>query len=643
MKPLFCCLLLLASVCVLGQGSTIPEFGHFTEEEKKMTECPFDKEADAIVLIDQASSDHDDEYRLITNRRIRIKVLKEKGIAYGDVMISYYHGDDFEFISGVEAVVCNVDASGIPSVQKVANAQIFRQKINEYYSAVKFAMPGVKVGSIIEYRYVSNKKSYSGLEDWFFQRDIPTRHSSFSLVILPNYEFAYSVHKSEDLPIDIKSEKGSGKIIFEMNNVAGLRDEPFMDSERDYIQRVEFQMAGYRGRFGDKSKHMTTWAEAVKELLGDQYFGRQLVKNLAGSAAFMTAVKAMSDPYKKMEAVYNYVQKNLNWNGFTARKSESVKNAWEKQKGNYADINLILVNLLQEAGLEAYPMLVSTRGNGKVDVNYPFIEQFNVPMAYVIIGDNKYVLDGVSYGTPAFTIPFSVVNTTAFVVDRKKGGLVTLTENKRMNRNYINVTGSIDKDGVLSGRGLILSYDYARINRLKSYHRDKAKFPEEYLIRGVPGLALDSLQTKNIDNDSLPFEQNFLFKMPSTDAGEYRLLQLNLFSGFEKNPFIANNRFTNIDYGCLQNVVLTHMITVPDEWQPETLPRDVKLIMPDTSVSILRMVVFNKEQKTLMARYTIQTNRSVFTANEYAYLKEFYKKMTDILNEQVVLRKKTTP
>src|SRR5688572_31467688 len=124
MKPLFCCLLLLTSYFGIGQSS-VPEFGKFTEEEKKLTECAFDKEADAIVLIDQASSDHDDEYRLITNRRIRIKVLKEKGIAYGDVMISYYHGDDFEFISGVEAVVCNVDASGIPSVQKVANAQIF--------------------------------------------------------------------------------------------------------------------------------------------------------------------------------------------------------------------------------------------------------------------------------------------------------------------------------------------------------------------------------------------------------------------------------------------------------------------------------------------------------------------------------------
>lgn len=642
MKPLFCCFLLLTSYFGIGQSS-VPEFGKFTEEEKKLTECAFDKEADAIVLIDQASSDHDEEYRLITNRRIRIKVLKEKGIGHADVTIRYYQGDDFEYISNVEAIVANTEPSGVVNIQKVVPSQIFRQKTNQYWSAVKFAMPGVKVGSIIEYRYTSNKKSYSGLDDWFFQRDIPTRFSSYSLVILPNYEFAYQVHKMEALPVNIQSEKGSGKILFEMSNVAGLRDEPFMDSERDYIQRVEFQLAGYHSRGGAKTKYMTTWAEVTRELNGNASFGRQLNKNLAGTAVLKGIVNMMNDPYAKMVAVYNYVQNNITWNGFTGKFADNVKSAWEKKKGSNADINLILINLLQEAGLEVFPLLVSERGNGKVDARYPFIDQFNTVMAYVLIGEDRYVLDGASYGTPPFTMPFSVVNTTGFVVDRKKGGIVTLTENKRQNKNLVNITATVDKDGLMSGRGMVFSYDYARINRLKSYHRDKTKFTDEYLVRTVPGLVVDSVELKNIDRDSLPVNQEFRFSLPTGSSGDYRLVTLNLFSGFEKNPFISNNRFTNIDYGCLQHVVLSENIYVADEWQPETLPRDVKLIMPDTSISITRVISFNKAEKMLQARYIIQTNRSVFTADEYQYIKEFYKKMTDILNEQVVLRKKATP
>jgi hypothetical protein len=483
------------------------------------------------------------------------------------------------------------------------------------------------------------------LEDWNFQRDIPTRFSSFSLVILPNYEFAYQVHKSDQLPINIQTEKNSGKILFEMNDVAGLRDEPFMDAERDYIQRVEFQMAGYSSRFGGRTKYMTTWAEVIKELNAHAGFGRQLNKNLGGSAGVMVLVKAMNDPYQKMTAVYNYVQNNVSWNGFsgTIYSNNGVKEAWDKKKGTNSDINLILINLLQEAGLEVYPLLVSERSNGKVNEAYPFVDQFNTVMAYVLIGDQKYVLDGASYNTPPFMIPFDVVNTTGFVVDRKKGGIIKLTENNKKKKNFINVSATVDKEGIMSGRGMVISYDYARMNRENAYRRDKSKFAENYLIRSVPGLTVDSLEIKNLDNDSLPLDQSFLFSVPSANSGDYRMINLNLFSEYERNPFIASNRFTNIDYGCLQHVVVSQMVRISAEWQPETLPRDIKLIMPDTSISITRVITFNKNDNFLQARYTIQTNRSVFTADEYPYLKEFYKKMTDILNEQVVLKKKTTP
>lgn len=639
MKPLFCCLLLLINLCCLSQIPE-PDMGEFSAEERKLTECSFDKEADAVVLFDRASSDHDDQYHLITRRHIRIKLLKEKGVSRGNIQIPYYHDGEFEYISRIDALVCNFDENGSKEIKKVPNSQIYRKKINNYWSAVSFALPDLKVGSIIEYRYESIKKNYNGLEDWHFQRDIPTMLSSYSLVILPNYEFAYQVHKSDLLPIKIENVKGSGRILFEMSNIAGLRDEPYMDSERDYIQRVEFQLAGYRGRFGDKTKYMTTWNEVVRELTNHSSFGRQLNKNLAGSTEFMKVVKAMSDPYRKMESVYNYVQQNLTWNGYSGRYSESVKDAWEKKKGSNADINLILINLLQEAGLDAYPMLVSERGNGKVNAKYPFVGQFNTVMAYVAIGNNVYVLDGVSYGTPPTLVPFSVVNTTAFVVNRKGGGIVVLTEKKKMNRNVITIYGKLDSEGLMHGEGNIKSYDYARLNRLRSYHRDKAKFTEDYIIRGMPGLVIGELETKNEESQGAEFEQKFKFTLPANNTGEYRLLTLNLFSGFEKNPFISDNRFTNVDYGCLQQVILSETISLPEDWQPETLPRDVKLIMPDTSITMTRVLVHDKDTKLLHARYTIQTSRSVFTAEEYQYLKEFYKKMTEMLNEPVILRKK---
>ena len=51
--------------------------------------------------------------------------------------------------------------------------------------------------------------------------------------------------KTASITITIQSDANDGKIYFEMNNVPGLRIEPYMDAPRDYIQKVMFQFSGY--------------------------------------------------------------------------------------------------------------------------------------------------------------------------------------------------------------------------------------------------------------------------------------------------------------------------------------------------------------------------------------------------------------
>lgn len=98
----------------------------------------------------------------------------------------------------------------------------------------------------------------------------------------------------------------------------------------------------------------------------------------------MKQVKLSPSPEDKMKAIFNYVRSNMVWSGlYTKYAMEGVKDAWQKKSGSSGDINLLLVNLLNEASLEAYPMLVSERFQGKVNAGYPFIDQFNSVFAYV--------------------------------------------------------------------------------------------------------------------------------------------------------------------------------------------------------------------------------------------------------------------
>ncbi|WP_207512826.1 DUF3857 domain-containing protein [Longitalea luteola] len=639
MKRLFCSCLLLAMVNCCWAQKTLPEFGQISAEESALTECAFDKEADAVVLFDAASADYNDRYNLIVNRRVRIKILKPKGNRYGDIAIHYRSPDDVQYVGDIEAYTCNFTNGGsVPEIKKVPNSAVYRQKLNERVSVVKIAMPEVKAGSIIEYKYSITSKNFHYLDDWYFQRELPVMHSQFSLTIMPNYEFAYRVHKSEQLPIEIKQERNSGKIYFEMNNIAGLRDEPFMDAEKDYLQHVQFQMSGYQGTFGGTTRLMTTWDEVTRELMANSYFGGQLNKNIPVGEEWTNKLKAMPSAFERMSTIYNYVYNTISSDGISSVGSTNgVKEAWEKKKGSTGDINLLLINLLKEAGLDVYPLLVSERGHGKVNAEYPFIDQFNKVMAYVLINGKHYVLDAAGPYTPPFMIPFSVINTKAFVVNRKKGGIISLTETTKKDRNFVNIYARIDENGALTGDASIQSNEYARLNRLRAWERDKEHFRENYYTKYQAGMQMDSLVMNNLNNDSLPLEQQFHFSIPPTVSGNYKLINLNLFTGIAKNPFISDIRFTNIDYGCLQSHVVTEAIELPASLKIESLPKNIRMIMPDTSISFSRILEVKND--LLQVRYDIVTNRSVFTADEYEYVRSFYKKMADLMNEQIVLKK----
>ncbi|WEK34775.1 MAG: DUF3857 domain-containing protein [Candidatus Pseudobacter hemicellulosilyticus] len=639
MKPLL--FLLLAHLLVLtvsAQPEPIP-FGTISFEEREMTECSFDKEAEAVILFDRASSTHDEQHHLITDRHTRIKVLKTKGIERGEISIYYYHKDDFEFISNIEAAAYTKDAAGNLITYPLKKANIYRQKVNDYYSVVKFALSDVQVGTIIEYKYVSQMKSYGGLEDWYFQWDIPILYSGYSLVILPNSEFAYQVHKSADLPIVVKNDKNDGSIYFEMRDVAALRDEPYSDAEKDYRQHVEFQLAAYGGAFGSKRKYMTTWDEVSRELSGHTDFGVQLNKNVNAAADLVSKAKAAGSPFAGMSLIYRYLSRTIGWNGYKTRFTQTgLKEAWDKQKGSTADINLLLVNLLRQAGLQADPLLVSERSHGKVRPDYPFLDQFNNVMAYVQIGDKAYVLDAAGSYTPPDMIPINVVNTMGYVVNRKKGGIKLLEEKKKMDQQRILVKASVDEEGSLHGYANIKSYDYNRLARMRTLYQGKEEFQKRYITQRHPSMKTDSINVLNQDNDSLSLDQQIYFTLPASSSGDYKLINLNLFTEMESSPFVSDIRFTNIDHGCSEFMELMCSISLPASLEPETVPKDSRMIMPDTSISFSRFYQYNGN--VLSALFRVEIKRPVFTAEEYPYIKEFYKKMIAFMNEPFVLRKK---
>lgn len=644
--------MLLVGLILFGlsmQAQTFPHYGIISQEERLLKVCEFEKEAEAVYLLHEGVSNYNDEYNLITEHHVRMKILKEKGIEYANISIPFYSDDGFEFISHIEGLVISYDEHGNRSEQRLDRKSIYNKKTTKYHSEVRFALPSVKVGSIIEYRYRSTMKHYGGLDDWNFQEELPVMKSTYLLTIIPNYEFSYLFHKSPSQPADVKKDAQSGQIRFAMNNIPGLRDEPYMDARKDYLQRVTFQLSGHQTYTSDgysntrdrKTKFSATWQQVIQEMNSANSFGNQLNKKLDDTEDFIKLMKTINTDAQKVELVYYFVRNSMSCNNITSKVSpDGIKNAWNKKTGTNGEINLMLINLLKSAGLEANPLLVSERKNGSVNKDYPSADQFNTVYAIVVADNKTYYLDASNKFTPPGIIPVDILNTTALVVNRKSGGLITVSDEAIQYRDFITVSATVDDEGKISGNVFLSSQDYARVERLREYRQNKEKYLDHNFRNYIPGINIDSLTLENEQVDSLVLKQQFSFQSPVQQTGGYLFLPVNFFSGFESNPFVAVNRFTHINFGYRRAVSLNIIIHLPQTLAVDALPKPIKLVNNDETIIFERQILKDEAGNKIVARINIELKKSLYTMDEYEALKEFYKKMFLLLNEQIVVKKK---
>lgn len=612
------------------------EFGRATREEILMKECAFDRSADAVVLLDQAVATFDEEHQLITERRIRLKILKEKGVERGNIRIPFYSGEGFEYIRDIEATVLTPLENGAYDMMPLERKAIFTRQINNFYSLISFALPNVKTGSILDYKYRSIMKSYAGLKHWEFQSELPVVTSSFELAPIPNSEFAYTVYKSPEFPIEIIPNKGAGRYRFTMNNVPGLRDEVYMTTTKSFLQRVNFQFASFTNYMG-KTSYTSTWKQLSDEMLDERSFGGQVKKDLS-DAAVIKSLSPLMTPVEKVRTLYDYVRANITWNQVYSKYSEDgVKSVLEKKKGNAGDINLLLVSLLRSAGLTAYPVLVAERDQGLIDTMYSYLGQFGKVVAMAVIDNKQYVLDGTDMDTPYFMIPADLVNTIGFVVDKKKQGFVYFRNLPHKQRELISFTTHIADEGVVKGNASVLRLEYAKLAQERQFRNEQARYLEA-LLKPHSFLKVDSFSVEGLKNDSATLKENLWFHYDLKKTGGYYLLSCNLFTGLTESPFITQYRFTDIDFGTKYSLMLTGSINLPPSLVAESLPDSKKIVSPDRTLSFTR--VYEKKETGIAVKMTMEIDQEKYYADEYEMVKAVFKTAVDLLNEPILLKAK---
>ena len=137
--------------------------------------------------------------------------------------------------------------------------------------------------------------------------------------------------------------------------------------------------------------YSTTWEKVSKQIIRSSLFGGELAKTSYYETDLQNILKKTTSDYEKVGAIFNFLKLRMKWNGIKGEySSKGVKKAYVEKVGNVADINLILISMLQFAGLNANAILVSSKGNG-IPL-FPTLDGFNYVIAIVEFQNGGYVL-----------------------------------------------------------------------------------------------------------------------------------------------------------------------------------------------------------------------------------------------------------
>ena len=285
-------------------------------------------------------------------------------------------------------------------------------------------------------------------------------------------------------------------------------------------------------------------------------------------------------------------------------------------------------------------MLVSTRKNGRVNPGYPSLYQFNSSVVYIPVDSNKYyVLDATNKYNIYNQVPNNYLNSFGLYINKDEGEYdLAFLQDKDPVRQVVLINAEIKPEGKMSGSVDISSFVYNRVNCVKKYKTDGEKKYIDFLRDDNNNLKIASIKLENMDVDTLPLRQTLDFNLDLTGADDnYIYFNSNLFTALKTNPFLSESRVTDIDFGYRDNYSITGIFKLPAGYKVDAMPKSLSMVIPDKSIVFKRIVV--EQDGSLMIRLNVDFKQSMYFKENYPEFHEFYKKMYEMLNEQVVLKK----
>lgn len=651
----------LFGIFVPVKGQDFP-YGAVALNDLTMTRYDGDTTAGAVVLKEfgEAFINNGDGYHLIFKYHVRIKILNKEGLKQANIEIPLDRqgSNRWEKITVLKASSYNLENGKIHE-EVLSDKNVFTEDRNKYYSVRKFAIPNVRVGSVIEYTYSLDSPFIFNFRTWEFQSDIPKMESEYWAIIPGVYRYNITLRGF------LKLQKNTSKILkdclgtgspshqggysadcarmeFGMKNIPAFVEEDYMTAKKNFVSAIHFELSEIRYFDGRVDKITKEWKDADEELRRDNRFGVQLKRGKDIGEHVRTLVAADAEELSKAKKVYDLIRDTYHWNEVYGKYSEfGIKKAFDERKGNVGDINLSLVAALRFAGLDAEPVILSTRSNGLVVELHPVLSEFNYVIAKVNIGDKIYLADATEKLYPFGLLPERCLNGKGRVIGDKESYWIDLKPTE-VRKTFSLLSLVLGADGVARGT---LSTTYAGYHAVDKRREILSHASEADYINGLKSalgqIEVVGFEFSNVEDLEKAVTRKLHIEIKAFDDRSTANFLFNpfLLDKWSENPFKSRERLYPVDFGVPLERTTVLQLEYPPEFEIVNVPEKIGLSLPNGGGRFL-LDAQNSNNKLSMNN-TLSIRKTVYTSNEYHYLKELFNRILQVQNGELVFKKKS--
>lgn len=662
-------LMLLLAVASTKATAQKFDMGKVSIAELEEKEHPKDPSAVAAILFEKGDVSiqylQSEGFVMYTDVKARIKIYKKEGYEWATKQVPYWRlSSNRENVSFDDAVTYNLVDGQIVKTKLKSEGE-FDEAINKYWGRKKITMPAVKEGSVIEYSYRVKSPNLLKIDDWKFQTSIPVNYSEYKTripeyyVYQPNQKgFIFPKVTTNKVTKSITftdKERSEGMLtrtsfttekvdytetqtVYTAQDMPAMKDEMYVNNIDNYTSSVGHELSLKRFPNAPLKTFSTDWETVTKKIYESEDFGSELNKNSYFEQDLKAVLANLKTRDEMISATYNFVKSNVKWNGFTNYFcNDGVKAAYKNKTGNAAEINLMLTAMLRSEGINANPVLISTRSNGIA--LFPNLTAFNYVICAVETPDGLILLDATEKYAVPNVLPLRDLNWFGRLI--RKDGTSQSVElmPKAISKEITFMNYTVKPDGSVEGK---IRNQFTEQEALGFRQKHLATNNESYLESLESrnnNIEINEYKRENELDLSKPLTETFSFKdNKSVEVinGKIYLRPL-LFLTEDENPFKQEKREYPVDFGYPTQDKWMVNIEIPEGYTVESMPKPAVLSAGD-EVGNYKYMIGNTGNK-IQVTISVDINTAILSSEYYETIKTFFQKMIAQQTERIVLVK----